>query len=143
MGAWTDDDEPPALSKMVKERKGEAKLTGAEVRGPSEGGMPPDFGRACAAAVVAVAASNATDKRAAARTDTGRLGIICTWIRCALCVAGATPASNRVGLFSTYGRVAQLELYLASSWIMDDALRVLLVLRSTACTNGSRSTRYM
>lgn len=62
---------------MVNERRGEAKLTGAEVRGPSEGGMPPDFGGTCADAVVAAAARNATDKIAAARTDTGRLGIFC------------------------------------------------------------------
>lgn len=38
--------------------------------------MPPDFGGACADAVVALAARNATDKRAAARTDTGRLGMV-------------------------------------------------------------------
>ena len=72
---------------MVKERRGEAKLTGAEVRGPSEGGMPPDFGGICADAVVAAAARNATDKRAAARTDAGRLGIFCgeTDVLCGYC----------------------------------------------------------
>lgn len=74
MGACFDG--PSVLSKIVKARRGEAKLTGAEVRGPSEGGMPPDFGGACAEAVVAVAARNATDKRAAARTDPGRLGMV-------------------------------------------------------------------
>ena len=74
MGACVD--EPSVLSKIVKARRGEAKLMGAEVRGPSEGGMPLDFGGACADAVVAVAARNATEKRAAARTDTGRLGMV-------------------------------------------------------------------